>query len=170
MPGTVEAASDILLQVIFIILSGFVTYYASIGGLRHLFYLQPEQQALAVKYNWITQPWAIFGFATGKISVALLILRLIGPNTVWRKWILYVSMVSVLIFNSVDCIITFAQCDPPRALWTPELIVSGEAKCWDSTVQADYAIFLSGERSLPVASSPLIILMLMLMRSLEHHD
>ena len=54
-------------------------------------------------------------------------------------------MVSVLIFNSVDCILTFVQCNPPRALWMPQLIASGEAKCWDSRVQADFAIFLAGE-------------------------
>jgi hypothetical protein len=128
-----------------LILSSFVTYYASIGGLRHLYYLQPEQQALVIKYNWITQPWCIFGFATGKISVALLILRLIGPNTFWRKWILYASMVTVFIFNALACIFTFVQCNPPRALWTPQLVATGQAKCWDSTSQADFSIFSAGE-------------------------
>jgi hypothetical protein len=140
-----EKRSDAQLQFIFLILSGFITYYAHIGGLKHLFYLEPAQQAMAVKYNWITQPWAIFGFATGKVSVALLILRIIGPNTFWRKWILYFAMGSALLFTSLGCIFTFVQCDPPRALWTPQLIAAGQAKCWDSRVQADYAIFLSSE-------------------------
>jgi hypothetical protein len=128
-------------QILFLILSAFITYYATIGGLRHLFYLEPEEQALVVKYNWITQPWCIFGFATGKISVALLILRLIGPNTFWRKWTLYGSMITVFIFNVLACILTFVQCDPPRALWEPQLIATGQAKCWDSRIQSDYAIF-----------------------------
>jgi len=97
-----------------------------------------------VKYNWIAQPWGIFGFAVGKVSVALLMLRIIGPNTVWRKWILWGTMVSVIIINAVGCILTFVQCDPPRALWNPQLVASGQAKCWNPKVQSNYALFLSG--------------------------
>lgn len=54
-------------------------------------------------------------------------------------------MVSVFILNTIDCIITFTQCNPPEALWMPELVTSGKAKCWNPSVQADYAIFLSSE-------------------------
>ncbi|KAI9655764.1 MAG: hypothetical protein M1821_005199 [Bathelium mastoideum] len=128
---------------LFLILAGFVTYYASIGGCRHLFYLTPTQQLLAVKYNWITQPWGIFGFGTGKISVALLILRILGPNIFWRKWILYVTMAVVFTTTSLACILTFVQCDPPRALWTPQLVAEHKATCWNPKAQSDYAIFFS---------------------------
>ena len=79
----------------------------------------------------------------GKISVALLILRIIGPNTTWRKLLLWGLMVSVFLINAVDCILTFVQCDPPKALWDSQLVSMGLAKCWDSKVQSDFAIFLS---------------------------
>ena len=137
-------------QILFLVLASFVTYYSSIGGCRHLFYLSPPEQGLAVKYNWITQPWGIFGFAMGKISVALLILRIIGPNTVVRKWILYIAMVSVLIINALGCVLTFVQCGPPAALWQPQLVSAGQATCWDASVQEDYAIFLSSQSSGPL--------------------
>ena len=124
-------------------MAGFVTYLASIGGCRHLYYLSLAQRLNAVKYNWITQPWGIFAFATGKISVAFLILRIIGPNTFWRKYILYGIMASVFIINGLGCILSFVQCNPPRALWTPDIIKPGT--CWDPKVQSGYAMFLSSE-------------------------
>ena len=128
-------------QLLFLILAAFTTYLASIGGCRHLFYLTPQQQLRAVKFNWISQVWGIFGFATGKISVALLILRIIGPSSTWRKWILYITMASVFIINALGCIITFVQCDPPRALWAADM----SSHCWDPKIQSDYAIFLSSK-------------------------
>lgn len=134
---------DTQLQILFLILASISTYYASIGGLRHLFDLTADQQSQVIRINWVTQPWVIFGFATGKISVALLILRIIGPNSFWRRWILYFAMVTVFILNSIDCIITFTQCNPPKALWEPQLVAEGKAKCWNPHIQADYAIFLS---------------------------
>ncbi len=133
-------------QILFVILASFTTHLASIGGCRHLFYLSPQQQLQAVKYNWISQPWGIFGFATGKISVALLILRILGPSTIWRKWILYGCMASVFIINAIGSILTFVQCNPPRALWTPTI----PSHCWDPKVQSDYAIFLSSKLHTPV--------------------
>lgn len=105
----------------------FVTYLATIGGSRHLYYLTQEQTLLAVKWSWISQPWGIFLFATGKSSVAILILRIIGKTKTSRKWILYAAIVSIFIVNSLGCIFTFAQCDPPKALWTPGL----PAHCWN---------------------------------------
>ena len=104
----------------------FVTYYAEVGGGRHLYYLTPVEQTLAFKFNWLSQPWAIFAFATGKVSVALLILRLIPPNNPWIKWLLYFVIVTVLVFDALGVIITFAQCNPVYALWTLGL----QSSCW----------------------------------------
>ncbi len=43
----------------------------------------------------------------------------------------------------VAAIISFAQCNPPRALWE---IVPG-AVCWDPSIQADWAVFGSAYSS-----------------------
>ena len=127
-------------KFLFLVMTCFVTYLASIGGARHVYYLSEEQTIEAVKWSWISQPWGIFLFATGKASVAILLLRIIGPNTLWRKWILYGVIASVFIVNSLGCIFTFVQCNPPRALWTPGL----PAKCWNPNVQAHFNYFLAG--------------------------
>jgi hypothetical protein len=144
-----------------VILSCFVTYISSIGGCRHLYYLTTQQQLLAVKYNWIAQIWGIVGFATGKVSVALLIFRIVGPGWAWMRWTLHFIMVSLLLFSGIDCILTFVQCNPPRALWTPDI----PHKCWDSKIQSDYAIFVACMDLL----LPMIILMLTVIR-LERAD
>ncbi|KAI1848709.1 hypothetical protein JX266_005568 [Neoarthrinium moseri] len=126
-------------QVLFVVATCFVTYMASIGGARHIFYLDDEQRQEAIKWSWIAQPWAIFLFATGKASVAILTLRFIGRNTFWRKYTLYFIIVTIFIINSLGCIFTFVQCDPPRALWTAGI----PAKCWDPKVQTNFNYFLA---------------------------
>ena len=117
-----------------------VTYYASVGGTRHLFYLSPPEKLRAIEFNWLSQPGAIFALFTSKASVALLVLRLIGPNTFWRKYILYFVIVTVFITNSLALIFTFVQCNPVQALWNPTI----PANCWDPSVQADYNYFNGG--------------------------
>ena len=131
------------LQLLFLIMTCFVTYLASIGGSRHLYYLTPDQAMQTVKWSWISQPWGIFLFATGKTSVAILVLRIMGRTNFSRSWILYAVIVSVFIVNSLGCIFTFVQCDPPRALWTPDL----PAHCWNPNVQEHYNYFLAGTES-----------------------
>ncbi|PWY85558.1 integral membrane protein [Aspergillus eucalypticola CBS 122712] len=125
--------------LLFITLAAFVTYLADKGGCRHLYYLTTDQQLLVVKFNWITQVWGIFGFATGKSSVALQIKRILGPNDNWMKWLLWFLMISTIIFCGLDCLFGFVQCDPPRALWEPWI----PHTCWDTNVQANFAIFIS---------------------------
>ncbi|RWA07280.1 hypothetical protein EKO27_g7834 [Xylaria grammica] len=125
--------------VLFVITTVFVTYLASIGGARHVFYLSPQQTISALRWSWISQPWGIFLFATGKASVASLTLRFVGPNSFWMKFVLYFIMVTIFIINSLGVIFTFVQCNPPRALWTPGL----KASCWDPQVQTNFNYFLA---------------------------
>ncbi|KAK3312507.1 integral membrane protein [Apodospora peruviana] len=125
--------------VLFTISTCFVTYMASIGGARHVYYLSREQTLLAVKYSWISQPWAILVFATGKSSVALLTLRLIDRISVWRRYVLYFVIVTIFIACSLVVIFTFVQCKPAYALWTP----GTNATCWSSDVILRYNYFLS---------------------------
>ncbi|KAK0511295.1 hypothetical protein JMJ35_005868 [Cladonia borealis] len=119
-----------------------LTFNLAHGGARHLYYLTQSEIEYTTKVTWIENPLGIMALVTAKISVAFLILRLIGPSTIWRKWSLYVSIVLNLIFAVLACILTFVQCNPPRALWEAPSQVPG-AKCWNPKPQADYAIFSS---------------------------
>ena len=105
------------------------TVYAHIGGCRHVNSLSKPSQELALKINWISQPFCVLGIAFGKVSVAFLILRL-GPRDKLRRWLLYFAIGSVIILFGVQCILIFVQCRPPRVLWTFDVI----GKCWPSEV------------------------------------
>ena len=67
--------------------------------------------------NYVMQAAGIFSFATAKASVGCLILRFLGPKGSWRRWLIWRVMILTFVLNSVNCILTLAQCSPPRALW-----------------------------------------------------
>jgi hypothetical protein len=114
--------------------------------MRHLYYLTPDERIQAGKWSWISQPFVIMGFATGKVSVGILLLRVIGStSTFWRKWILCFAVVTAFLASAVNVILTFAQCSPAEALWNPQLVVEGKAKCWPPSIQTNFAIFVSSK-------------------------
>ena len=130
-------------QVLYISTTIALTFNIAHGGARHLYYLTPSEIEYTTRVTWIENPIGIMAVVTAKISVAFLILRIMGPSTVWRKWSLYVCIILNFIIAVLACILTFVQCNPPRALWEPPSQVPG-AKCWNPKHQADYAIFSSG--------------------------
>lgn len=113
------------------------------GGLRHLYYLTPEERVIAAKWGWISQPFVIMGFATGKLSVAVLLWRVVGSTTFWRKWFLCFATISALLISIVNIVLTFTQCSPVEALWNQQLLKEGQAKCLSPSIQINFAIFLS---------------------------
>lgn len=114
------------------------------GGARHLYYLTPDNIEYVLKVDWISQPFNIMSLMTGKMSVAFLILRLLGPSSFWRKWFLYVNIVLNFVLGSLTVIFTFAQCNPPRALWEGMTRLPN-AKCWNPSSQLDFSIFSSSK-------------------------
>lgn len=113
------------------------TVLAVNGGTKHTADIPPDRLQFVLKLNWATQPFAILALATSKISVALLLLRILGPSAFWRRWFLISSMVLVFIFNSLAAIFSFVQCSPPRALWEKV----PDAKCWDPRSQSAFSVF-----------------------------
>jgi hypothetical protein len=104
---------------------------------RHQDALTPSDILQVAKWNWIPQPFSIMNLAFVKLSISFLLLRILGPHAKWSKLFLHVNMVLFTLTMVVASILTFVQCDPPRALWEP---VPG-AKCWDPSIQAGYATF-----------------------------
>lgn len=124
-----------------VIISALVTWQSSLGGFRHLRDVPQERLSKVALLNYVMQDVGIFSYVTGKASVGFLILRFLGPKSIWRKWTIWTVMIFTLIVNSINCIITFAQCDPPRALWEHGVT----AHCWNPQVQEGFAIFQSSE-------------------------
>ena len=127
--------------MLFIVISCLITYQSSLGGFRHLFYVPPEHLSEVAKVNYIFQVVGIFSYVTAKASVGYLILKILGPKSFWRKWSIWFIVILTFISNSINCILTFAQCDPPRALWELQI----PAKCWDPKVQLSYALWVGGK-------------------------
>ena len=113
--------------------------------MRHLYYLTPDERVLAGKWSWISQPFVIMGFATGKISVGLMLLRIMGPNTVWRRYLVLFAISTAFVISCINVVLTYAQCSPVDALWNPSLIAEGKATCLKPSIQTDFAIFLSSK-------------------------
>ncbi|KAH8594230.1 hypothetical protein B0O99DRAFT_514284 [Bisporella sp. PMI_857] len=103
---------------------------------RHIYYVPPENISHVLRWNWIIQPFGIAAQPFGKISVSFFLVKLLGPKDVWRKWFLYANMILFSIMASLCIIFTYAQCNPPRALWENV----PDAKCWDPKAQANFSI------------------------------
>ena len=115
------------------------TIYSLSGGGRHVYYLTLEQQIQLTRLNWVSQPPVIIALATGKISVAFLILRIFGP-TKWLRYVLYFIMGSSIMLCGLAVIIQFVQCSPVRKLWETDL----EGHCWNPLIQAHFTYFVGG--------------------------
>ena len=100
-----------------IALAGFVTKYALIGGTKHLYYLESQEVTEILKWNYVLQCWGILAFTPAKISVGLLINRIMRPFRGWRFWVLIVSLTLLTVFNVLNSIFTYVQCNPAQALW-----------------------------------------------------
>lgn len=130
------------LQVLYAALTIVVGFIGGNGGTRHLIYLtDPSHLTYVLKLEYIAQPFGIVAVGTGKISVAFLILRILGQTGKWRQRFLWCLIVITLIFTSTNAIFNFTQCSPAAALW--DLSLRPTASCWDPTVEDNYGIFVS---------------------------
>lgn len=118
------------------------TKIISIGGLRHIYYVDKNDRVRTAKWTFLCQPFVIMGFATGKLSIGVLLWRVVGSTSFWRKWSLCFAVVSALVFSVVAIVLTYAQCSPSEALWNPALLAEGKATCWSPTVPMRFALFL----------------------------
>lgn len=128
-------------QVFYTISTSLASICMIHGGARHLYYLRPEDIVLVLKYNFVSQPFGAMASAVGKTSVAFLVLRIIGPNTVWRKWFIHSQLVIYLTITIVSIIVTFVQCSPSRTLWEH---LPGST-CWNPNISVDITILQSGK-------------------------
>ena len=113
-----------------------MTILAMNNGCRHYYYLSDTERTLATKLNWTLQPWPIMALATSKVSVALLIMRIMGTSA-WRRGFLWFLMVANFFFCSLAIVLTFTQCRPSSALWDHSI----KGKCWKPERQTSFSLF-----------------------------
>ena len=131
-------------QALTITFSVFFTLYAAKGGARHIVYLSPAQLEETTKLNRVSQTFCIMAIAMGKVSVAILMGRLMSPNR-WRRWVLYFLAISTFIAACIVIIFIFAQCSPPKTLWIPTA-----GKCWNPEITNHLDVALSSAYQLLV--------------------
>ncbi|KAK3938710.1 putative integral membrane protein [Diplogelasinospora grovesii] len=122
------------------VIAGFM---GSHGGTRHMFYLSPPEVVYAVKLNYIAQPLGFMAVGTGKIAVALLMLRVFVSNgaSSCRKAFLCVLMALTAAISILTAVFVFTQCSTPSALWDPSVRARETVVCWDPSAESDMAIF-----------------------------
>ena len=98
-----------------------------------------------LKLYYIVQPLAFMGIAISRISVALLVLRIVGLS-VWRKRFLWFTVISTLVITIVVCVLIFCACKPVEALWNPFI----QSNCWDPVIVTNLTIFSSS--TYPIAT------------------
>ncbi|KAI0473121.1 hypothetical protein GGR56DRAFT_653274 [Xylariaceae sp. FL0804] len=117
-----------------------VTLAVHYGVGRHTMYLSEDQRVNAVYMIWLSVPFSPGSATFGKVSIALLLIRLMNRKRGYEIF-LWGLMFLLCAINLVLVVITFAQCTPVTFLWDRVRSDPPAGKCWPSTVQQDYGYF-----------------------------
>ena len=114
------------------------------GGNRHLYYLVLEADGRGYlhisRMMHLADPFSFMALAAGRISVALLLLRIISTS-IWRSRFLYAMILITFIANAVWCILWFAKCPP-----SPGFVPPYQAGvCWDPPAMLSLSILTAGQ-------------------------
>ncbi|OAQ78861.1 integral membrane protein [Purpureocillium lilacinum] len=134
-----------------------LTLYAQRGGLMHIEDVKktgPDNVAIVLLLNWLSQPFGIVGVAAGKISVAALLLGIIRLSDLrWHRLFLWTVPITLAALIAVACsTLTFAQCSPAEALWDRR--VTG--KCINPKVMGGFGTFTGSFNTFADASLAII--------------
>ncbi|KAL2855716.1 hypothetical protein BJX68DRAFT_264070 [Aspergillus pseudodeflectus] len=81
-----------------------------------------EDRIQAAKYTVIAPNFSIASTTTGKLSVAVFLLRLMGPSaTTAQRWSLYILTVISIILNTLAVIAVAGFCRPAEKIWRPSV-------------------------------------------------
>ncbi|KAG6024763.1 hypothetical protein E4U41_001684, partial [Claviceps citrina] len=130
----------LILNICFVAL---ISKAAVLANFHHSKDLEPERRDRVVKLVWFCQPFIVVGFATGKLSVGILLWRVFEKTSFWRKWSLVFAVASALVSSVVEVGIAFGQCSPVEAVWYRWMVDEGKATCWPAGIQFGFALFLS---------------------------
>lgn len=98
-------------------MSALVTVAVHDGFGKHAVYVVPATDLVgAIKYFWLASPFAIMSTCFGKISIALLLMRIVNRNRLYIV-ILWTIIVMLLAVHIVVIAVNFSQCVPANWLW-----------------------------------------------------
>ena len=131
------------MQIVFIGIAAVASHQALHGAYQPAYYLTESQLELSLLMNTIGDAMTGVAAASMKISIALMLLRLMDRTARWRKWFLWTLMALTAAITIVTVFVTFFQCRNPQAIWKPALQAS--TTCWDPSVLVNEALAASGE-------------------------
>lgn len=127
---------------------------------RHAIYLSEEQRVNAVYMIWLSVPFSPGSAAFGKVSIALLLMRLMNRSR-WQEIFLWVLIFFLFGMTLVLVIVTFSQCTPVSFIWNRVRVDPPPGTCWDHTIQQNVG-YLQGTFSawsdLVLALFPILII------------
>ncbi|KAG6004985.1 hypothetical protein E4U21_000557 [Claviceps maximensis] len=135
----------LILHVLFV---SILTKAISVGALRHTYNHPGEdaaERARILKWTYIGQPFIVLGFATGKLSIGILLWRVVGSATCWRKWLLCFVVALALALSVANVVLMYVQCSRVEALWNWDLVAGhGRERCWDPRIVVYFSLIVSG--------------------------
>ncbi|KAJ5163949.1 uncharacterized protein N7500_005779 [Penicillium coprophilum] len=116
-----------------LICSALVQVAVSYGLGRHLNDISnPDQQVQAIKYTVIAPNFSVISTTTGKISVTIFLLRLMGQSaSAPRRWFLYILMVVSIAWNVLAIVAIIGFCRPSERIWNQKV----EGSCFSLNFQ-----------------------------------
>jgi hypothetical protein len=98
---------------------------------------------IALKLDLISVALGINALFLPKISIALLLVRLLKPKQ-WLKFIVISMALIAFMLGVVGVIIEFVQCNPIPGQWDPQRY---NPTCWNPNIQMNYSYFVGGKFS-----------------------
>jgi hypothetical protein len=134
--------------------SGIVTQMEHYGVGQHAVYIDPPNLINAVKWIWLSTPFSTMSACFGKVSIALLLMRILGNRNKSYTYFLWVMIVLLVLVNVFLSVITFAQCTPVTYLWDQlNPMATYKGTCWDPNIQKYYGYFQGGKSISPAGIS-----------------
>lgn len=98
----------------------------------------------ALQFDYLARPWLGMASALAKVSICLLIRRLVARNSngnvrVWRV-VLAAQIILLLLVNLAYTFTALLRCRPLEKLWKPEV----PGSCWGLGIQQSIGYFQGG--------------------------
>lgn len=99
--------------------AGFLTTQITLGLGRHIYCISPESRVGIRKWIAFLQLANVIGIGLAKVSVCVLVLRVIDKAAVKFARFLWAIIVFVSAVHLAEIIVILVQCIPLEALWNP---------------------------------------------------
>ncbi|PYH85721.1 hypothetical protein BO82DRAFT_274728 [Aspergillus uvarum CBS 121591] len=105
-----------------LVCSGLVQVGIKYGLGKHLTDIADEEARIqAFKYTVIAPKFSVISTTTGKISVVIFLLRLMGQAaTPSKRWFLYALTIVSIIWDTLAIVAIIGFCRPAEQIWRPE--------------------------------------------------